>query len=55
MAKPIAATNVGDLCEIFRNEETGILIPPKDSSGIARSVTYLLNNPDYAKRIGNTG
>jgi glycosyltransferase involved in cell wall biosynthesis len=55
MAKPIVATNVGDLCEIFKNEETGILIPPGDSSEIARSVTHLLNNPDYAKRIGDTG
>ncbi|MBI3378782.1 MAG: glycosyltransferase [Nitrospirae bacterium] len=55
MARPIVATNVGDICEIFKGGETGILILPGDSPEIANSVNYLLNNPDYAMRIGNEG
>jgi hypothetical protein len=55
VTKPIVASNVGDICEIFKGGETGILIPPRDSSEIAASVNYLLHNPDYALRIGRGG
>lgn len=55
MGRPIIATDVGDVREILRDGETGILIPPRDASEIARSVINLLKNPDYAERIGCAG
>lgn len=55
MELPIIATNVGDLCEVFKNRETGILINPRNSIEIANAVTYLLKNPEIARQFGQNG
>lgn len=55
MELPIIATNVGDVCEVFKNKETGILINPRNSIDIANAVLYLLKNPEIAKQLGKNG
>lgn len=55
MGRPIVATDIGDIGEILKDGETGILIPPRDPSEIAAAVINLLKNPDYAERIGCAG
>lgn len=55
MAKTIVATKVGDIEEILKDGETGVLIQPRSPSEIAKSVNYLLNDLDCARRIGEKG
>lgn len=50
MGKPIIATNVGGIPEII-NSENGILISPNESQ-IIEKIEYLLNNKDYASKLG---
>jgi len=47
--KPTVATAVGGIPEIIRNYETGILVPPADTQGIAQAVIDLLK--DERKRL----
>jgi len=51
LGKPIIATNVGAIPEIIINEESGILVNPKNSNEIVKSVIYLLDNPYMTKKI----
>jgi len=39
--KPVVATNVGGLPQIIHHEETGLLIPPRDSEALADSIYRL--------------
>lgn len=52
-ARPVVSTNVGGLPEIMVHEETGLVIPPKDSDAIASSVLRLLDSPQFAMEMGN--
>lgn len=52
---PCIATKVGGVVEIVVDGETGILVPPEDSRRLARGITYLLQNPIAAKRMGEAG
>ena len=48
VGKPAVATEVGGVPEIIRNNETGILVPPRDPAAMARALIALLK--DEAKR-----
>lgn len=50
--KPIVATNVGGVVEVIKNEETGLLVPPGDSTELAKGIKSLINNPIEAKEMG---
>jgi glycosyltransferase involved in cell wall biosynthesis len=52
MEIPVVATDVGGTEEAVLNGETGLLVPPKDSTAIADSVEHLLVNPDERHRMG---
>lgn len=52
---PIAASAVGGIPEIIKDEETGLLFPPADPSAIARSVLSLLNNRKKALEMAKKG
>lgn len=47
--KPVVATSVGDIPEIIEDGKTGILVPPKDSNALARSIIRILKD-DILKR-----
>jgi len=53
--KPVVATNVGGIPEVVINNQTGLLVPPKDADSLASAVMYLLNNPQRAKKLGENG
>jgi len=41
---PIIASNIDGIVDIIKNNESGILVPPKDSHALAQAMEYLLNN-----------
>lgn len=52
LGKPIVATNVGGAPEII-DEQSGILVPPKDVDTLTNAVKYMIDNPDKARSFGN--
>jgi glycosyltransferase involved in cell wall biosynthesis len=51
----IVATDVGDLGEIIRNGETGMLVPPASPDLLAQAIVRLLAAPRVAAEIGLAG
>lgn len=49
---PLVSTNISSLPEIVRDNETGLLIPPRDAGAIARAVNRLLGDDDLRARFG---
>tara|TARA_Y100000031_G_scaffold70041_1_gene77701 strand:- start:5463 stop:6614 length:1152 start_codon:yes stop_codon:yes gene_type:complete len=47
----IIATNVGGISEMITDQENGLLVQPKNSRQLAEKITYLLNNPEIAKKL----
>lgn len=50
---PVIATNVGGTKEAIIDGQTGLLVPMRDSKAIAEKISYLIEHPDVAHRIGN--
>jgi len=50
--KPVVATATGGVLDVIEHDLTGLLVPPQDSSAIARAVLSLLLDRNKAKRIG---
>ncbi|MBU0517775.1 glycosyltransferase [bacterium] len=51
-ARPTVVTAVGALPEVVKDGETGILIEPNNPQALADAVCRLLEDPDYAKQMG---
>ncbi len=54
-SRPVIASVVGDLLHLVRNEENGITVEPGDAEGIARAITRLLSEPEFARALGARG
>lgn len=54
-SKPIISTNVPGCKEIVRHEVNGLLIPPKDEVALAEAIRRLLDNPEFARQLGENG
>jgi glycosyltransferase involved in cell wall biosynthesis len=54
-AKPVVATSVGGLPEMVEDGRTGYLVPPRNVSQLAESVTRLLLDADLRHRMGANG
>jgi glycosyltransferase involved in cell wall biosynthesis len=52
MARPIVATNVDGLPEIVVDRKTGLLVEKDDSLAVAEAITFLLQNPTVAIKLG---
>lgn len=50
---PIVATAVGGLPEIVRDGHTGLLVPPRDPSALARALTDVLTDKALARRLAS--
>ena len=50
--RPVVATAVGGVPELVRGGETGILVPPGDPAAVHAAVRSLLDDPAYARRLG---
>ena len=49
---PVVGTNVGGIPELIINNETGILVPPENSSKLAQAVNELLSDKQKAEKLG---
>ena len=52
MGKAIVSTDVGDVARFLKNEETGFVVPIKDTEALANKVSVLVENPDIRERFG---
>jgi len=55
MGKPVVATEGGGPSEIITHGKSGILVPRGDSESLASAIRVLLENPTYAKELGEAG
>ena len=53
--RPVVASDVGGISDIVADGETGLLVPPGDSPGIAAAILTLLADPDLRNRMGEAG
>lgn len=50
--RPVIATNIDGISEMINPEETGMLVPPRDSLRLAEAILRLLDEPEVAQRMG---
>jgi glycosyltransferase involved in cell wall biosynthesis len=50
---PVVATTVGDVLNVVRNGETGILLPTGDPGALASAIVDLLGDRDKRRRLGS--
>ncbi len=55
MKKPTIASNIGGIPELILDNKTGLLIENGDSDMIVEKISKLLNEPDFAKILGENG
>ncbi|MDJ0953323.1 MAG: glycosyltransferase [Acidimicrobiia bacterium] len=55
LSRPVVATAVGGVPSIVRDAETGLLVPPGDPAALAAAIERLLDNPEYAEKLGQAG
>ncbi len=51
---PVLATKVGGMAECLTHNETAILTPPGDPYALAAGLAELMDNPDKAKKLGES-
>ena len=49
------ASEVGGIVDVIKDGETGLLVPEKNPEAIAEAVLRLLNEPEFAQRLGEQG
>ncbi len=52
---PIVSTDVGGIPEIITDEESGMLVKPKNSGALAMAISNLLDNPHVAAAYAEAG
>ena len=55
MEKPVIATNVGGIPELIKDGETGFLVEKGNHEQIIEKISFLLENPENAKKMGIAG
>jgi glycosyltransferase involved in cell wall biosynthesis len=50
--RPVVATRVGGLSEVVLDKKTGILVQPKNPDSLVKAISYILDHPDIAKKMG---
>ena len=53
--RPVVATAVGGLPELVKDDVTGVLVPPADSTALAGAIRALLADPARAQRLAAAG
>jgi len=48
---PVVATAVGDVAELIRHGETGLLVPPRSPDALSESIVELLTNAPLRRRL----
>ncbi len=52
---PVIASKLGGLADLIKKSKGGIIVEEKDFKMFHKKTEYLLNNINYAKKIGETG
>lgn len=52
---PVIATDSGGPAEFVKSKINGILVPPRDSKGLASQINWLLSDKEKAQKIGKEG
>ncbi|MBB1596921.1 glycosyltransferase family 4 protein [Achromobacter sp. UMC46] len=52
---PVIGTDVGGVSEMFRNGDTGFLVPPKDPQALTDALQRLIDDPALRRRMGDAG
>jgi glycosyltransferase involved in cell wall biosynthesis len=52
---PVVSTRVAGIPEMVQQEQTGLLVEPKDDAGLASAIARLAREPDTRKRMGQAG
>ena len=55
MGKPVVATRIGGIPEAIVPEETGLLVPPRNSQALAQSMARLLRDASLRERLSLRG
>ncbi|KMP11580.1 hypothetical protein UR09_02985 [Candidatus Nitromaritima sp. SCGC AAA799-A02] len=55
MGIPVVATDSGGPAELVLHGETGILVPAENPAALEEAIHYLIENPEKAIRMGETG
>jgi glycosyltransferase involved in cell wall biosynthesis len=53
MAKPVIASRLGQIADVIRDGETGLLVEPGDELALASSIERMAGDPDLANRIAS--
>lgn len=53
--RPVVATAVGGTPEVIIHEQTGLLVPPRDSQSLASAIGALLDDPALAAALAAAG
>jgi len=51
-AKPIIASEVGDIPKKIKTGETGILVPPANVEKLTQAINFFIKNPEKMKQMG---
>lgn len=54
MERPVVATRVGGIPEMVVDRETGLLVGKENTKALAEAVSYLLQHPEMAVRMGKS-
>jgi glycosyltransferase involved in cell wall biosynthesis len=49
---PVVAFDFGGITDVVQHDRTGILVPPSDTSALARSLDSLFSRPDFGADLG---
>lgn len=52
MKKPVIAARIDGITEQIKDNQNGLLVPPKNAKAIAEAVVRLMENRDYADSLG---
>lgn len=50
--KPFIGGNTGGIAEFIVDGKNGLLVDPENPQELSEKIIYLLNNPDYSKKLG---
>ena len=52
---PVIGTNVGGIPELIKNDETGVIVPPENSSKLAQAINELLSDKEKSEKLAING
>ena len=52
---PVVGTDVGGIPELIKNNETGIIVPPENSSKLAQAINELLSDKEKSEKLAING